>query len=162
MEATTAADLAESAVVLPPAPVVDRRGAFAGELARAQEDLAQARRVIADRDATILALRTEQISDGADSRLELFWDKAERFATAADFCSEYDRIAEAMHGPRRQRTWSVTLHITVAWQTTATAEDGSDAGEAAAELVDLEALLEAARAGDIEVVETEVHDYEEV
>lgn len=155
----TTASLADAPVTLP--PVTDRRSTFAGELDRVRAELEVARRTIAERDVTIASLRTEQISDGGDSRLELFWEKAERIATAADFCSEYDRIAEAMNGPRREREYDVTLHITVAWQTTATAGEGREAGDAAVERVDLEALIEAARNGDLEVIETEVSDYQE-
>jgi len=61
------------------------------------------------------ALRSEQV-EGSDARLTEFWSKAERVASHAGFCSEYDRMADAMGGPARMLEWegytSVTLELT--------------------------------------------------
>lgn len=59
-------------------------------------------------------LRFEQI-DGSDNRLTEFWTKAQRVAEGAGFCSEFDRIAEALGGPSRQLSWSgsTTVMVTV-------------------------------------------------
>ena len=142
--------------------VTDRRGTFAGELARVQADLAAARAEIAERDRTIHQLRTEQITDGADARLIDFWDKAGRIADHADFCQEYDRLAEAMNGTPRSRDWEVEAEVTVTvrvtYSTSATTED--DADDNAREGIDFDDVLAAYRENghenfDIEILSTE-------
>jgi len=142
--------------------VTDRRGAFAGELARVQAELAEARAQIATRDQTINQLRTEQITDGSDSRLLDFWDKAGRIADHADFCQEYDRLAEAMNGTPRARDWEVeaevTVTIRVTHSTSATTEDEAD--DNARNSIDFDDVIAAYRDNgtenfDIEITSTE-------
>ena len=59
-------------------------------------------------------LRFDQI-EGNDTRLTEFWEKAQRISESAGFCSEFDRIAEALGGPSRQLSWngSTTVMVTV-------------------------------------------------
>ncbi|MCZ4068981.1 hypothetical protein O1W71_14980 [Microbacterium sp. H37-C3] len=161
--------LGEGTMVLPAAPVVtDRRAGFSGELDRARNELAAAQRTIAERDEviaarnlTIEALRTEQITDGGDYRLTEFWERAGRIADHASFCEEYDRMAEAMNGPRRERDFDVTLRITVEWTTGRRAVDGETAGGDALDDFDVTEIAEEARMGALTVIETEVYDTEE-
>lgn len=109
-----ASGIAEGPLTFPGTPpVTDRRGAFAGELARAHSELEQARAQVAEREREIERLRTAQITDGSDPRLIDFWEKAGRIADHADFCQEYDRLAEAMNGTPRCRDWEVEAEVTV-------------------------------------------------
>ncbi|KDA07167.1 hypothetical protein DC31_00030 [Microbacterium sp. CH12i] len=166
---TTTAGLGEGAMALPQAPTVtDRRVGFSGELDRARNELAEAQRVIAERDAmiaqrdqTLATIRHEQITDGGDFRLTTFWERAGRIADAADFCQEYDRIAEAMNGPRRERDYDVTLRLTIDYDVSARGSDGDEAGDHAIEDFSIDALIEAARNGSLEILETEVYSTEE-
>lgn len=166
---TAPAALGEGTMVLPPAPAVtDRRVGFSGELERARQELAAAQHTIAERDEAIAArnsiieqLRTEQIIDGGDYRLTEFWERAGRIADHADFCQEYDRMAEAMNGPRRERDYDVTLRITVEWTTTRRAADGDAAGDLALDDFDVTEIAEEARMGTLTVIESEVYDTEE-
>lgn len=142
--------------------VTDRRGAFAGELARAQADLAEAHAKLAERERTIQQLRTEQITDGSDPRLVDFWEKAGRIADHADFCNEYDRLAEALNGTPRSRDWEVEAEVTVTvrvtYSTSATTED--DADENARDGIDFDDVLTAYRENgtesfDVSIISTE-------
>lgn len=109
-----ASGIAEGPLTFPGTPpVTDRRGAFAGELARAHSELELARAQVAEREREIERLRTAQITDGSDPRLIDFWEKAGRIADHADFCQEYDRLAEAMNGTPRCRDWEVEAEVTV-------------------------------------------------
>ncbi len=166
---TAPAALGEGTMVLPPAPAVtDRRAGFSGELERAREELAAAQRALAEKDEAIVArnrtieqLRTEQITDGGDYRLTEFWERAGRIADNADFCQEYDRMAEAMNGPRRERDYDVTLRITVEWTTTRRAVDGDAAGDFALQDFDVTEIAEEASMGTLTVIESEVYETEE-
>ncbi len=79
-----------------------------GALSRATERMT----ILSER---VTALRDEQL-EGGDARLTEFWSKAERVASHAGFCSEYDRMADALGGPARMLEWegatSVTLSLT--------------------------------------------------
>lgn len=79
-----------------------------GALSRATERMT----ILSER---VTAYRNEQI-EGSDARLTDFWSKAERVASNAGFCSEYDRMADALGGPARMLEWegytSVTLSLT--------------------------------------------------
>jgi len=111
---STETEIATNALTLPGTPrVTERRSGYAGELARVEAALAETRAEVADRDRVIAQLRTEQITDGGDARLVDFWQKAGRIADHADFCQEYDRLAEALNGTPRLRDWDVTLDVTV-------------------------------------------------
>ena len=143
-------------------PVTDRRGAFAGELARAQAELAEARAQVTAREREIEQLRTAQITDGSDPRLIDFWDKAGRIADHADFCQEYDRLAEAMNGTPRHRDWEVEAEVTVTvrltYSTSATTED--DADENARDGIDIDDVIAAYRDNgsesfDVSIISTE-------
>lgn len=158
-----ATGIEEGPLTFPDTPTVtDRRGAFSGELARMQAELAAARAEIAERDHTIQQLRTEQITDGSDSRLYDFWDKAGRIADHADFCQEYDRLAEAMNGTPRTRDWEVEAEVTVTvrftYCTSATTAD--DAEDNARDGIDFDDVLTAYRNNghenfDVEIISTE-------
>lgn len=166
---TAPAALGEGTMVLPPAPAItDRRAGFSGELERAREELAAAQRALAEKDEAIVArnrtieqLRTEQITDGGDYRLTEFWERAGRIADHADFCQEYDRMAEAMNGPRRERDYDVTLRITVEWTTTRRAIDGDTAGDFVLSDFDVTDIAEEASTGMLTVIESEVYETEE-
>lgn len=57
-------------------------------------------------------LRFAQLS-GGDSRLTDFWDKAHELANEVGFCTEYDKLAEALGGPARMLEWSGAVGVTV-------------------------------------------------
>lgn len=138
---TTAPATEVAQVEAPPRP------AMIGVLARAEaaEQAALAR--VAQLEAELTRLRTEQITDGADPRLIDFWEKAGRIADHADFCEEYDRLAEAMNGTPREREWDVTLDITVSLRVsrTVTARDAYTAIEDARDGLDRDEVIEAVR-----------------
>lgn len=166
---TTAPAALGEGMVLPPAPAVTgQRAGFSGELERVREELAATQRALAEKDEatvarnrTIEQLRTEQITDGSDYRLTEFWERAGRIADHADFCQEYDRMAEAMNGPRRERDYDVTLRITVEWATTCRAADGDTAGDFALQDFDVTEIAEEASMGTLTVIESEVYETEE-
>lgn len=138
---TAPATVEVTPIEAPPLP------AMIGVLARAEaaEQAALAR--VAQLEAELTRLRTEQITDGADPRLIDFWEKAGRIADHADFCQEYDRLAEAMNGTPREREWDVTLDITVSLQVTrtVTARDADDAIDYARDGLDRDEVIEAVR-----------------
>ena len=123
------------------------RPAMIGVLARAEaaEQAALAR--VAELQAENERLRTEQITDGADPRLEAFWEKAGRIADYADFCNEYDRLAEELNGTPRIRDWDVTLDITISLRVdmTASASSADGAIDNARENLDADTVIEAIR-----------------
>lgn len=149
----------EQEMILPAAPVSERRAAYAGEMDRVRAELAAAREQIARHEQTIHALRYEQITDGTDPRLAAFWEKAGEVADEENFCDEYDRLAEQMGGPRRTRDWDVEVDVTVTVRVlvTVSATDEDDAAEIAAEEVDLERVIDAARDNGYEQWETDVY-----
>lgn len=144
-----------------PAPVAtERRPIMVGELARAEAATAAAQARVAELEADAARLRTEQITDGADPRLVDFWEKAGRIADHADFCDEYDRLAEAMNGTQREREWDVVMDVqlTVRVTRTVNATSGSDAVDYAEEVLDKEDVIEALRSrgwDDIEFTDSE-------
>lgn len=128
-------------------PQPQPRPAMIGELARAHaaEQAALAR--VAQLEAEVQRLRTEQITDGGDHRLVEFWDKAGRIADHAGFCEEYDRLADALNGVPREREWDVAIDVTVNLRVyrTVTARDADSAIVAAEEIVDRDDIAEAIR-----------------
>jgi hypothetical protein len=50
--------------------------------------------------------------EGSDPRLTEFWAQAKRVADNAGFCTEFDRIAQALGGPVRQLDWSGEVDVT--------------------------------------------------
>ncbi|PPG77452.1 hypothetical protein C5D98_14810 [Rathayibacter rathayi] len=103
--------------------------------AETAEELVASQRQNMELTARVLALETElraaqydQITDGSDHRLERFWEKAGRIADHADFCEEYDRMAEAMNGPRRERDYTVTMDVTLRVRVTRTVSATDDEG----------------------------------
>lgn len=119
-------------IVFPPRP------AMVGELARAQAAEAAALQRAAEAEAEVQRLRTEQILDGADPRLVGFWDKAGRIADYADFCDEYDRLAEELNGVPREREFEVRMEVELTFTVykTVTARNEDDAEEVAREDLD--------------------------
>ncbi|MGG1910551.1 hypothetical protein AB1285_27380 [Microbacterium sp. NRRL B-14842] len=102
-----------------PAPVTERRGAYVRGDARTQADLV--RRPGAGRGSRA-DRRTQQreidrlrlpITDAADDRLAAIWEKGEQIANDEGFCSEYDRLVEAIGGTPRERDFRVTLSVTL-------------------------------------------------
>ncbi len=89
------------------------RPAQIGLIARAEAAEQAALAKVAELEAEVARLRYEQITDGGDVRLVEFWEKAGRIADHADFCQEYDRLAEAMNGTPRMRDWSVSADVTI-------------------------------------------------
>ncbi|MGG1910545.1 hypothetical protein AB1285_27350, partial [Microbacterium sp. NRRL B-14842] len=53
------------------------------------------------------------ITDAADDRLAAIWEKGEQIANDEGFCSEYDRLVEAIGGTPRERDFRVTLSVTL-------------------------------------------------
>lgn len=51
--------------------------------------------------------------EGSDPRLETFWADAKRIADHAGFCTEFDRIAQALGGPVRQLDWSGVVEVEI-------------------------------------------------
>lgn len=128
-EAVTAA---EPGTTQPATEAAPRHLATPAETA---EQLVTAERHAMELTARVLALETllsdtqsaletanGQIIDGSDPRLEMFWERAGRIADNADFCEEYDRMADAMNGPRRLREFEVTAQIEVTINVTRTIE----------------------------------------
>lgn len=160
---TTAAAIDTTELTFPGTPTVtDNRAGFNGELARLRSELDEAHALLEEHKQLVTQLRTEQITDGADPRLVNFWDKAGRIADHADFCEEYDRLAEAMNGTPRERQWyveaEVTVTVRVSYSTYATTSD--DAEDNARDSLDFDDVLEAYRTNghdsfDIEILETE-------
>lgn len=62
--------------------------------------------------AQIESLRSEQIK-GSDNRLAEFWQEAKDIATREGFCTEYDRLAEELGGPRRSYDYAVDVEVTL-------------------------------------------------
>jgi hypothetical protein len=115
-------------------------------------ELALAEDRLREHDARIVALtnalhsaETEQITDGADPRLTTFWDRAGRIADHADYCEEYDRMAEALNGPRRSREYEVTLEVSVNVRIylTTSGEGNEDAIDHARDQLDANLIIEA-------------------
>lgn len=104
-----------------------------GVLARAEAAELEAKARITELEAEVRQLRTEQITDGSDPRLEEFWEKAGRIADYADFCEEYDRMANAMNGPARVREYDVemTISVSITHTVTVSATSEEDAEEVA-------------------------------
>lgn len=59
-------------------------------------------------------LQTEQIR-GSDPRLTDFWEQAQSIADDAEYCEVFDNLAEELGGPRRKRsfTFNVTLSVEI-------------------------------------------------
>lgn len=115
----------------------ERRPVYLSELQRTQAELEAAQRANEELRRQLVAKSTEQITDGADPRLEQFWSLAGDAADDADFCDEYDKIAEAMGGPVRERDWDVEHRVTLTVFITRTvrARDEDDACERAMEAI---------------------------
>lgn len=52
---------------------------------------------------------------GSDHRLQEFWAEAQRLADEAGHCEVFDNLAEALGGPRRNRSGHVHVTATVSW-----------------------------------------------
>ena len=117
------------------------------ELTRAQDRAREAEAATARLMAEVERLRSEQIIDGADPRLERFWERAGRIADYADYCSEYDRMAEELNGPGRTREFEVSYDVTLTVPVTVTvsARDEDAADDVAREEIDEDRIIEAIR-----------------
>ena len=107
----------------------EERMDVAHELALAESHSRYLARELEASQRDVEALQTRQITDGADPRLTRFWELAGSIADQADFCDQYDRIAEEMNGPRRKRQYEVRTQIQVTVTRTETVEaiDSDDA-----------------------------------
>lgn len=139
MTDTTTAQTAFGEVALRPAQI--------GLIARAEaaEQAALAR--VALLEAEVTRLRQAQITDGGDPRLIDFWEKAGRIADHADFCQEYDRLAEAMNGTPRMRDWTVYADVTVTLRMSVnvSARNEEEAEEEAEQVIDRSEVADAIR-----------------
>lgn len=173
MSTITEADtITEAAIAAVDASVIagSPRPAMIGELARAGE----AERVARERAAQLQArvdeltreisrLRDEQITDGGDPRLVTFWGKAEEVADEKEFCEEYDKIAEALGGPARMRSYSVMIDakVDVRLYVSVTARSAEEAEGDAEDEIDSELIIEALRErgyDEIDVYNTEASE----
>lgn len=116
-------------------------------LAAAEQREEALRAELAAVSAQLTEARDGQIRDGSDHRLEHFWDKVERVATAAGFCDEYDRIAEAMGGPRREREFQtqITISLDVTISDYVDARDEDSAIDHAEGSIDIDTIVDAIR-----------------
>src|SRR3546814_7274264 len=111
---TTSIEFAQGQLDMP-APVTDRRGSYAGEMARTQADLVAAEARAADLALTVERQQREierlplPLTNAADDRLAAIWERGEQIANDEGFCSEYDRLVEAIGGTPRERDFRVTL-----------------------------------------------------
>ena len=148
----TATEFAPLMFTVAPGSQVERHPNVAWELAHAEAKARAAEARIAELTTELDTARSAQITDGSDPRLGAFWEKAGRIADYADFCEEYDRMAEAMDGPRRQREYDVTLTLSVTVQITrtVTAEDSEDAESYASDDLDNETIIAALEGSGID------------
>lgn len=86
-----------------------------------------------------------QITDGSDYRLAEFWERAMANAEEEDYCSEYDRMAEALGGPRRPVETEVEVTVTLSFRTTVNAREDDDLDEEFDEEAVIEHLYSASR-----------------
>lgn len=93
----------------------------------AQRELAEERKTTIELRDELTRLRTEQITDGSDSRLTEFWERAQQNASDANYCGEYDRMAELLGGPGRSRDFEVTVSVTFDVQVHVNAQNEDDA-----------------------------------
>ena len=121
---------------------------------QAEADMQRARDalVIAELEERLRAAQAEQITNGADPRLERFWERAGRIADAAGFCDQYDRMADELGGPSRERDWEVIVEVTatIRLSVNVTARDEDDAHSSARDYIDEEAVKSAVQYGGIE------------
>ena len=152
MTTTTNTEFAQGQLDMP-APVTDRRGGYAGEMARTQADLVAAEARAADLALTVERQQREinrlqlPITDGADDRLATIWEKGEQIANDENFCSEYDRLVEAFGGTPRERDFRVTLTVTLTQRVTVSvsARTSDEAEDAAIDAYTVEDVIESLR-----------------
>lgn len=147
------------ALATPPAPVVtDRRRLELVETIDAQR--AEIERLRAD----LSRAEYGQITDGGDSRLSTFWEKAMEIATDRDFCEQYDMIAEEMGGPRREKEFTVSLEVsaTVTVYVNATGQDEEAAARSARDNLETYEVRDAVNAGNLSEFEVTEWSAEEV
>lgn len=68
---------------------------------------------VAELEGNLRNAQTRQIVDGDDPQLVEFWANAGRIATEQNFCTEYDRMAEELGGPRRSRPGHVHVNVEI-------------------------------------------------
>lgn len=111
--------------------------------------------------AEVHRLRQEQITEGGDPRLEQFWERAMEAANEANFCSEYDRLADMMGGPTRSVTYDVDVTVTLRSSVMVTVQRGETPSmedlRNYVSLSDIESNLSSVEWSDVEV-----DDYNEV
>ncbi len=169
MATTTNTEFAQGQLEIP-APVTDRRSTYAGELSRAQTDLASAQARTVELTATVdrlqreIHLLQEPITDPTDDRLSAIWERGEQIANDEGFCSEYDRLVEAIGGTPREREFRVTLSVTLTQRVTVnvTARTSAEAEDLAIDTYSVEDVIDSLREDnyvadsiDAEAIETE-------
>lgn len=107
-----------------------------------------------DRDRALASVAGGEDIHPADPRVAHIWRKASRLATANQFCSEYDKIAEALGLPEVEFDYSgyvsvrVNAYVSVPVSGTATRRQIAD-GDIADE-IDTDDILQALDSSDIE------------
>jgi hypothetical protein len=108
---------------------------------------------------------------GDDPRLTDFWELAQQRADQANFCEQYDILAEALGGPSREKEYTVhhaiTVSVTVSGYTAQTAGNNPDSSDFcewgdynhASDLAS--EIREAVSAGNFTIEEEEIQDWEE-
>ncbi|MGG1910454.1 hypothetical protein AB1285_26890 [Microbacterium sp. NRRL B-14842] len=94
------------------APTSGRWPARRPDLVAAQAQAADLALTVERQQREIDRLRLP-ITDAADDRLAAIWEKGEQIANDEGFCSEYDRLVEAIGGTPRERDFRVTLSVTL-------------------------------------------------
>ena len=109
-------------------------------------------------------LLTPVVTDPTEDRLTAIWERGEQIANDENFCSEYDRLVEAIGGTPRERDFRVTLSVTLTQRVsvTVTARTSAEAEDLAIETYTVEDVIESLREDnyvadsiDAEAIETE-------
>ncbi|MGG1910418.1 hypothetical protein AB1285_26710 [Microbacterium sp. NRRL B-14842] len=140
-----------------------------GRWPRTQADLVAAQAQAADLALTVERQQREidrlrlPITDAADDRLAAIWEKGEQIATDEGFCSEYDRLVEAIGGTPRERDFRVTLSVTLTQRVTVsvTARTSDEAEDLAIEAYTVEDVIESLRSDNYvaDSIDAEVTDW---
>ena len=117
-----------------------------------------------ERQRREIDLLQQPITDPTDDRLTAIWERGEQIANDENFCSEYDRLVEAIGGTPRERDFRVTLSVTLTQRVsvTVTARTSAEAEGLAIETYTVEDVIESLREDnyvadsiDAEAIETE-------
>ena len=93
------------------AEVEDMKRRVAGAEERATRAEGRAQQAESDRDRALASVSGGEDINPADPRVAHIWQKASRIATANQFCSEYDRLAEALGLPNIEFDYTGTVSV---------------------------------------------------